>query len=264
MSSAFQKFKSLHSGKEIFLLPNVWDARSAIMFQESGYPAVGTSSAAVANSLGLEDGENMSFEDYLFVIRKIVAAVKIPLTVDVEMGYGSSDEAIAKNVCALAEIGVAGINIEDSFVDNGSRKLKDPVVFSKTIEAIKSALKSRGLDLFVNLRCDTHILNVPGKQSDTIERLKIYDDSRADGIFIPCIDDETQIADVVKNTKLPLNVMCIPTIPDIDRLTSLGVKRVSMGPFAFHKVYKEIGELSRSINSSRSFKPLFTNLATND
>ena len=92
MSTKFQKFKALHHAEELFVLPNAWDARSAIIFQEKQFPAIGTSSAAVANSLGYEDGENMPFADYLFVIKRILASVQIPLTVDMEMGYGETNE----------------------------------------------------------------------------------------------------------------------------------------------------------------------------
>ena len=89
MSTKLQKFKALHHASELFVLPNAWDARSAIVFQEKKFPAIGTSSAAVANSLGYEDGENMPFADYLFVIKRILASVQIPLTVDLEWDTGT-------------------------------------------------------------------------------------------------------------------------------------------------------------------------------
>jgi 2-methylisocitrate lyase-like PEP mutase family enzyme len=258
MPSSFEKFKALHSEKELFLLPNAWDARSALVFQESGFAAIGTSSAAVANSFGLEDGQNMTLEDYLFVIKKILAAIKVPLTVDFEMGYGENDEAIAENICNLATLGVAGINIEDSYIDKEGRKLKDATVFANTINHIKAKLKSRNLDLFVNLRCDTHILNIASKETEIISRLKIYNKTKADGIFIPCIVKEDDISDAVSYSKLPVNVMVIPTLPGIEKLNTLGVKRVSMGPFPFHKVYKGIGELSKEVKSSAMFAALFS------
>jgi 2-methylisocitrate lyase-like PEP mutase family enzyme len=258
MPSTFQKFKELHVGNDLFMLPNAWDARSAIIFAASGFPVVGTSSAAVANSLGLEDGENMSFEDYVFVIKKIMSSINVPLTVDLEMGYGKNDDEIANNACYLAELGVAGINIEDSFIDSEGRKMKDAVLFAKTINYMRATLKSKDLNLFINLRCDTHILNVPDAQIETIRRLSIYNDSAADGIFIPCIVKEKDIADVVAHSKLPLNVMCVPALPGIDVLNTLGVKRVSMGPFPFHKVYTGIGELSNAISSTRTFNAMFS------
>lgn len=258
MSSTVEKFKALHTGKDLLLLPNAWDAKSAIIFEENGFKAIGTSSSAVANSLGYEDGENMSFQDYLFVIKRILASVKIPFTVDLEMGYGENDDAIGDNVCLLAELGVAGINLEDSLIGKEGRKLKDPVLFARTVNHIKTKLKSRSLNLFINVRCDTHILNVPDKQKETITRLNIYNNTEADGIFIPCIAEGTHIAEAVAKSKLPINVMCLPTLPSLDTLNSLGVKRVSMGPFAFQKAYKSVGELSKAITSTGALAPLFS------
>lgn len=256
MSTPYQKFKSLHASDELFLLPNVWDARSAIMFEKNKFPAVATSSAAVANSLGYEDGENMTFDDYTFVIKRILSSIKIPLTVDIETGYGNNDLAIAENILYLADLGVAGINLEDSNIHKSGRELKDAATFAKTVSYIKNKLHSRGIDLFINVRCDTYILNVDNKQQETLNRLKLYNESGADGIFLPFISDEKDIAAAVKNSTLPLNVMCIPNLPDFDTLNKLGVKRVSMGPFLFHKVYAAINPLSEAILATRTFTPV--------
>lgn len=256
MSTSFENFKALHHGNELFVLPNVWDARSAIIFQEKEFPAIGTSSAAVANSLGYEDGEQMSFSEYLFVINRIISSVKIPLTVDLEMGYGKNNEEILANILKLVELGVTGINIEDSILHNSKRILKEAGIFARTIEYLKNTLESRALNLFINIRCDTYILNVENKQQETVNRLKIYNATGADGIFLPCITNEEDIAEAIANTTLPLNVMCIPGLPAIDLLNQVGVKRVSMGPFMFQKVYKNIGSLSQAIASSKDFSPI--------
>jgi 2-methylisocitrate lyase-like PEP mutase family enzyme len=258
MSSTFQKFNALHVNGELLLLPNAWDARSAIAFQECGFPAVATSSAAVANSLGYDDGEKMSLQDYLFVIRRILSSINVPLTVDFETGYGINDEDIANNVLHLADLGVAGINIEDSVINGSERSLKDPVLFARTIINIKKKLKTRGIDLFINIRCDCHLLNIENKQQETIARVKIYNQSGADGIFVPFLSNEQDISEVVVNSSLPVNVMCVPNLPDLDALSKLGVKRVSMGPFMFHRVYSEIGTLSKAIRSTRTVYPILS------
>lgn len=255
--TAFKKFKELHAS-ELFLLPNAWDARSARAFQECGFPAVATSSAAVANSLGFDDGEKMSFQDYLFVVRRILSSINIPLTVDIETGYGHSDEDIANNLLQLAELGVAGINIEDSIIKGSERSLKDPIIFARTIDHIKKKLRSRNLDLFINLRCDSHLLNVDNKQQETISRVRIYNQSGGDGIFVPFLRNESDIIEVIANSDLPLNVMCVPDLPDLDALNKLGVKRVTMGPFMFQRVYSDISALTKAIVSSRTFSVLLS------
>ena len=258
MSSKFKKFTDLHQSAGLFVLPNAWNAKSALLFQEKNFPAIATSSAAVANSLGYEDGEEMPFNDYLFVIKRILSSVQIPLSVDMEMGYGTSDEEIYTNILKLIDLRIVGINIEDSTVNKPGRVLKEAKIFAKTIETIKNKLVSKNLNLFINIRCDTFILNVKNKKQETNNRLKIYEATGADGIFLPCICTEEDIAEMVSNTKLPLNVMCIPGLPGFEILNKLGVKRVSMGPFLFNKIYNDVGRLSQAIMANKSFSPILS------
>lgn len=243
MSSNFQTFRELHTSGDLFVIPNVWDAKSARVFQGQRFPAIATSSYAVAETLGYEDGEGMSFTDYLFVIRRILATSYLPLSVDLEMGYGSSDEAIYDNIRQLINLGVVGINIEDSVIVSGNRRLKDAGQFAKTIGYIRRRLSAEGLDLFINVRCDTFILDVADKLAESLRRLPLYESAGADGIFLPCILDEDDIRTVIQQTKLPLNVMYLPGLPDLARLHELGVKRVSMGAFVFSKLYDNISSI---------------------
>ena len=256
MTANFKAFKDLHHKKDLFILPNAWDAKSAMLFQEKGFTAVGTSSAAVASGLGYEDGEGMPFDDYLFIIKRIVGSVKIPVTVDMEMGYGKTGEEIVSNISKLIELDIVGINIEDSVIEKSKRFLKEAQAFAKTIEYIKNYLSANNLDLFVNVRCDTYLLHVKNAQEETINRLKIYESAGANGIFLPCIAAENDIAEAVRSTKLPINVMCIPGLPDFDRLNKLGVKRASMGPFLFNKTYKKAGELMQKVIDKNNFSPI--------
>ena len=256
MTANFKKFKDLHYGKDLFVLPNAWNAKSALLFQEKGFPAIGTSSAAVAASMGYEDGEGMPFADYLFIIKRILNTVKIPVTVDIEMGYGKNNKQIADNIQKLIELGVAGINIEDSVIVNSKRSLKNTSEFAKTIEHIKNHLTAKNLSIFINIRCDTYLLHVKDKQKETNNRLTIYQKTGADGIFLPCISSENDIAEAVSNTKLPLNVMCIPGLPDFEKLDELGVKRASMGPFMLTKIYKKVEELCEKISAKKNFLPI--------
>jgi len=256
MSANFEKFKALHQAKELFVLPNAWDAKSATLFQENHFQAVGTSSAAVAASLGYQDGENMSFSEYLFVIQRILASVKIPVTIDIEMGYGKTKEQILGNIVRLTDLGVVGINIEDSIIRDSKRSLQNAKDFATVIEYIKNKLASANRSLFINLRCDTYILNVPDRAKETTQRLRVYEAAGADGIFLPFIHEEKDIALAVSNTNLPVNVMCVPDLPDFKTLQELGVKRVSMGPFLFNKAYKTAGELSKEVLTQKSFSPI--------
>lgn len=257
MATAFQQFKQLHQSPALFVLPNVWNAKSAQILEREKYPAIATSSAAVANGLGYQDGEDMPFEHYLLIIKRILAVVQTPLTVDMEMGYGRTNEEIAANLKTLAKLGVAGINIEDSTISSTGRELKDAGTFAQTIAYIKNKLAAEGLELFMNVRCDTYILNVAGKQQETAHRLPLYEAAGADGIFLPCISEPADIQAAVSHTKLPLNVMCIPNLPDLETLQTLGVKRVSLGPFLFNKVYDTIATLTSAITAANKVSPLF-------
>lgn len=248
MYSTFETFRDLHRSAGLFVLPNVWNARSALFFQGKGIPAIATSSAAVASSLGYEDGERMPFNDYLFITRRILSSVQIPLSVDIEMGYGTSDEEIYANLLRLIDLGVAGINIEDSTIDGSGRVLKEARLFARTVENIKNKLVSENLNLFVNVRCDTFILDVKNKQQETRRRLMVYEAAGADGIFLPCICAEDDIAEAVSHTKLPLNVMYMPGLPGFEILNKLGVKRVSMGPFLFNRIYDNMEQVFEKIN----------------
>lgn len=256
MASKFKTFEALHTARKLFILPNAWDAESAVIFQESNYPAVGTSSAAVAASLGYEDGEQMPFADYLVIIRRIAASVSVPVTIDLEMGYGKTKEEVYANVQRLIEAGVVGINIEDSSISNGKRSLREGKDFAQTVEFIKKKLTAERQSLFINVRCDTYLLKVKDKENETTERLKVYASAGADGIFLPFISAEQDISRALRETSLPLNVMCIPGLPEIDQLEKLGVRRLSMGPFLHNKAYARVRELAKKVIEQNNLKSI--------
>jgi 2-methylisocitrate lyase-like PEP mutase family enzyme len=253
MTSKVETFKKLHTGGELFILPNAWSAGSAMLLEQCNYPAVGTSSAAVAAGLGYSDGEGMPFEDYFFIIRRIAASVAIPVTIDMEMGYGKTDAAVYDNLRKLVDVGIAGINIEDSTISNGKRILKPADRFAQTIAFLKDKLKDAGQSLFINVRCDTFIA---GNTGETNGRMELYGSAGADGIFLPFISKKEDIANAVANTKLPINVMCIPDLPEIEELGKLGVKRVSMGPFLHNKTYAAAKELAKEVLQQGSLKSI--------
>jgi len=256
MNSNFQIFNALHQTNKLFVLPNAWDAKSASLFQEAGFTAIGTSSAAVAASMGYTDGEGMSFGDYLFVIKRIAATVKLPLTVDLEMGYGRNGEEIYANIQKLLALGVVGINLEDSVIHGSKRALGNADDFARRVNSIKEKLVSHNEALFINARCDTYLLQEKNAQQETERRARLYETAGVDGLFLPVISKEEDIQAAVNATRLPLNVMCIPGLPDFTRLEELGVKRASMGPFFQSKVFSAVEVLSRKIASEGNFNSI--------
>lgn len=253
MSSQYQQFKQLHHQTGLFLIPNAWDAASAKKYEEAQFPAIATASAAVAGSLGYEDGEGMPFEDYLVIIRCIKASVNVPVSVDLEMGYGETPEAVYTNLQQLVDLGIAGINIEDS----RGKVLQDADAFAHKITFLKNKLAAAHQELFFNVRCDTYLRDVPDKQAETLKRLKLYENTGADSIFLPFAIQPDDITAAVNATSLPVSLMCFPGLPDFKELAELGIKRVSMGPFLFNKVYSEIVPLLQTIRNEDNFAPLF-------
>jgi 2-methylisocitrate lyase-like PEP mutase family enzyme len=257
MSLQYKTFKNLHEINQLFVLPNAWNAASAVLLQQNGFKAIGTSSAAVAKSLGYEDGEQMPFTDYLFIINRMAASVNVPLTVDIEMGYGSTADEIYGNLCRLAESGVAGINIEDSQFNKSKRILQDAGSFAEKLAHVRKKLEAGHINLFINVRCDTYFLNIPNKQQETAVRAKLYETSGADGLFLPCIVEPEDIRSAVNATQLPINVMAIPGLPDLKTLSQLGVKRLSLGGFLFNKVYDNIADTCADLMTHNNVSVLF-------
>ena len=250
-------FKQLHHDEEPLLLGNVWNVESAKAYEKLGYKALATSSSAVALSLGYEDGEQMAFEEYFYIIKRIKASVSIPLSVDLESGYGQENDIVVSNIIKLIEIGVSGINIEDTNVIDGTRKLLNRDVFYEKLKDIFIKLDENRDQIFINVRTDPFLLNIENALEETLERIKLFEELKADGVFIPGMTAENDIKTITKATFLPVNVMALPDLPDFDTLKALGVKRITSGAFMYRYIYKELEKASQKITSERSFSTLF-------
>lgn len=249
-------FKELHHQDSPILICNVWDVASAKTAQNLNFQAIGTSSGAIATMLGYNDGEEISFQELAYIVERITKSVNLPLTVDLEAGYSRNPSEIAENIIRLSKLGVVGINIEDSIVD-GKRALVDAAIFSKKLEEVCSLLSQQNHNIFLNVRIDTFLLNVPNTINETIIRAKKYHKAGAQGVFVPCIETEQAIEAVVKGIQLPLNVMCMPKLPEFEVLKRLGVKRISMGNFVFNKTIDLLEKELNQILQKKSFKNLF-------
>ena len=252
-----QDFKNLHQNEQPFLIGNVWNVQSAKVYESLGYKAIATSSSAVAHSLGYEDGEQMSFDEYFYVIERIVKSVHLPLSVDLEFGYGENPNEIVDNISRLSEIGVVGINLEDSFVINGTRQLLNKEIFYEKLKAIIDGLNDKGIEMFINIRTDTFLLGLENALDETLERIKVFEELNVDGVFVPCITSEQDIEMVTKSTKLPINVMAMKDLPNFETLQKLGVKRISLGNFLNDYIYQNLKKINQEILEQKSFSPVF-------
>ncbi len=252
-----ENFKKLNQSNDILHIGNVWDVQSALIFEKQNYKALGTSSLAIANSLGFEDGEELSFDTLLSIVKQIVSKVNIPLSVDIEGGYSRDTNQIIENIISLYKIGVVGINIEDSIVTNGNRTILPQNEFATILKKITSTLKEKNIDIFINVRTDYFIMGLDNPLEETIKRVKLYEQSGADGIFVPCIVDIEDIREVVKATALPINVMTMPDLSSFDILQQAGIKRISQGPFIYNSLMDSFENKLKIIHNDNSFKSLF-------
>lgn len=248
----YEAFKNLHYQDEPLLLGNAWDVQSAKLSVQQGYKAVATSSWAVASILGYEDGENISFAELSFIVERIVKNIQLPLTVDIESGYGDDIATVIANIETLCDLGVAGINLEDS----AKKQLVPATAFVAKLAAIKEGLAKKGKQIFINARTDGFLLKVPNALAETLTRIKLYE-AFADSIFVPFATAESDIKAITSATKLPVNILAMASLTSIDKLKELGVKRISMGASLYRATYKQAENILQQIKEQRSLQSLF-------
>ena len=175
---------------------------------------------------------------------------------DIEAGYADTPQKIVDNIAELAKLGIMGINIEDRHLINGRRSLVDMHDFSEKLSQVKVQLNDSNIEMFINVRSDTYIVDAATALPETIERISLYEGAGADGFFLPCFTAADDISKIVANCSLPLNVMCMPELANFDQLQQLGVKRISMGNFVYDNMLAHLENTLLSIKQQGSFKPL--------
>ncbi len=252
-----QIFNELHFSNELLFLGNAWDLLSALTLERAGFKAIGTTSWGIADSLGYADGELIDFNRHLAIIKTIAENVKIPVSADVEAGYGEDIATIVEHVLMTADAGVAGINIEDSF--KKQKGLKEISWNCRLLEKIRAALENNGYkDFYVNARTDTY-LQKPNPLQETMERAKAYAESGASGIFVPGLKEEEEIKAITKNVSAPLNVLSLPGLTNCNKLKELGVRRFSFGNALSDKVIAYIDKNARDLAESMDTAILYNN-----
>jgi len=219
-------FRSLHRGPEILVLPNAWDCASARVFQLAGFPAIATTSAGIAFSLGYTDGERIPQDLMLATVARICAAVPLPVTADLESGYGD----VAKTTAGLIAAGAVGLNFED--MDHESGALVPVAAQIERIAMIRRIAVGLGVSVVINARTDVFLAQIgePATRFErACERLQAYIGAGADCVFLPGLADENVIRRVVETLKFPLNILAGANLPTLPRLHELGVARVSVG-----------------------------------
>jgi 2-methylisocitrate lyase-like PEP mutase family enzyme len=244
--------RAMHRAERILVLPNAWDAASARVFEEAGFGALATTSAGIAFTLGYRDGQRISREEMLRVVRRIVTAVKVPVTADVEAGYGDRPEDAARTAQEVGEVGAVGMNLEDATGDP-RKPLLDLTLQVERVKAVQEAAREV---IVLNARTDVYLLQLetPETRYDAaLRRLAAYRDAGADCVFVPGLQDMRTIERLVKDVQCPLNILVGPGAPSVPELEKIGVARVSVGSGAMRTTLGLIRRIATELKGSGTY-----------
>ena len=253
-----EQFRKMHHGPRMLVLANAWDVVSARILEECGHPAIATSSAAVAFSRGYPDGQRISRDEMLDVVGRIARAVRVPVTADLEAGYGTKAKDMADTTKAAIEAGAIGMNLEDSGDEEGS--LVDLLLQVEKIHAIREAARSLGVPFVLNARTDVYLASIGPEATrfnHTVERLRAYRDAGADCLFAPGLHDKETISTLVKAVAAPVNILITPQCPSMTELEKMGVARVSAGSTVMRAALRVVEQIGKEMLESRSTETLF-------
>lgn len=228
------EFHRLHArdADAVLVLPNAWDVVSARLVEEAGARAVATTSAGIAWALGYPDGQRIPRDAMLAQVARIAGAVRVPVSADVESGYGAgTPEDAAETARGVIAAGAVGLNLEDAPGPDGA-PVVDAEVHAARIRAMRAAGRAAGVELFLNARTDTYLRAVGDEAArfdETVRRARLYVEAGADGIFVPLAPNGV-IGRLAAAIDAPLNVITGPGAPSVGELRALGVARVSVGP----------------------------------
>jgi methylisocitrate lyase len=244
-----EQFRALHIPGNPLVLFNIWDAGSAKAVATGGAKAIATGSWSVADANGFADGERIPLALAIDNLRRIVSATDLPVTIDLESGYGDAPEVVGDSIALVIDAGAVGCNLEDSFPANG--KLRETVDQAARIRRARQTADAANIGFFINARTDIFFQRPPEQHNEAmaaaaIERAHAYAEAGADGLFAPGLEDITLIARLAQVSPLPLNIMVGDATPPLSALAEHGVARVSHGPRPYFIAMKALEEGARA------------------
>jgi len=260
-----KQFYNLHHSGGLLILPNIWDCLGANLLESLHYPAIATASASVAFTNGYDDGQRISFDSVLALLKKIVSSVSIPVSADIESGFAESDLQLEENTKQLLATGIVGINIEDT--DKKTNSILPVETQCEKIKLIKKVSQAVGVPLFVNARADVYLR---GKDFDTpeskfeeaLKRGRAYKAAGADCFYPIGMTRQEDIKRMVKQLQMPVNVITIPGIPELNVLNEIGVARVSLGPSFLKIAIKAMKNLALKLQNLEGLSDITENEIT--
>ncbi len=226
-----ETFRKMHDRSRILVLPNAWDAASALIFEEAGFKAIATTSSGVANSLGYPDGQVIPRSEMLFVIGRIARSVSVPVTADIEAGYADDLATLGETIRMVIEAGAIGINLEDSMMNRG-KPLLDLETSVERVRAARQAAMAAGVPIVINARTDVFLHGIGEREArfdEAVRRVNAYRAAGADSLFVPGVRNPDVIGKLAAAITGPLNILAGPGTPSVSELEKLGVARVSVG-----------------------------------
>jgi len=249
------KLRALHRTPPIFVIPNAWDAASARLFEAEGFPAVATTSAGVAASLGYPDGGVVPSREMIEAVARIARSVRIPVSADIEHAYAATPDAVADVVLRVIAAGAVGINLED-YVP-GASDLEPLALQLDKIQAIIKAANKAGVRVVINARTDVFLRAMGPPETRlavAIDRGKAFLAAGADCVFVPGVRDRETIGTLVRGIGGPINVLAVDGTPPIAELEALGVARVSLGSGPMRASLALVRDVARELKTSGTYK----------
>ncbi len=245
-----KRFVALHRQNKMFVLPNAWDAASAVIFEKQGFPAVATSSAGIAYALGQPDGQVISFKMLLQIVETIAKRISIPLSVDFERGYSEKPEEVKENARKLLEAGAVGFNIEDGLSDGTLSSLSLQLEKIQALVELKKELK---MDFVINARTCTYWLGIGDDSTmlqTALERGNAFADAGANCVFVPGAMDRNTVQKLVNGIHCPVNIILNNKFHNFKELDSLGVRRLSVGSGPVRLIYNQTIKMAEDLANS--------------
>ena len=254
-----EELRKLHGGPLVLVLPNAWDAASARVLEELGFPAIATTSAGVAFALGYPDGQRVSRDEMLDVVARIARAVRVPVTADMEAGYGITSKDMAETAKAIVAAGAVGLNLEDVTGDTESSQV-DMAQQVEKIRAIRETSASLGVSLVINARTDVYLMPIGPEATRferTVERGRAYRAAGADCVFAPGVKERDLIEKLVKAIGAPLNILVTPGCPSIPELRKIGVARASVGSGVIRSSLGLVRRIGKELLETGTYSTVF-------
>jgi 2-methylisocitrate lyase-like PEP mutase family enzyme len=249
---------SLHLGGALLILPNVWDPVGARVLAAKGYPAVATASAAVSASLGYQDGERINRSTLIDLLGRIARSVDVPVTADIETGYGESLSELESTAQQVIESGVVGVNIEDSLEKGGGLRTVEEQC--QRISTLRQIANRQGVHLVINARVDSFVspsfTNGQRAMEEAVMRARAYAAAGADCIYPIGPGDEATVRMLRDRIESPINILGAPTAAPLSVLREIGINRVSFGPFVFRSCLKKFVDIVEDLRADGDYASL--------